>query len=186
MESLNENLLDLINAHAGDWPVIDVLAKFFATDGVYLIGVIALVMGMIELRNDPRRGIRIGLVAMITLGIAGTLIIFLGTVVTEARPFVHDTDTRLIIRHAADNSFPSDHAAAAAAGGIVAALAWRAWAPLFLALAVLVALARVYVGVHYPGDVLAALAVGTASGVVAWASTAKLTTLHSAHDPATP
>ncbi len=171
---MNEKLLDLVNAHAGDWPVVDAVAKFFASDGIYLVGLAAVIFGLLELRSNRRRGIRVGLAAVVGLGLAAVLVYAAGSAVTEARPFVHDPDTSLLIKHGADNSFPSDHATVAAAAAVVAALAWRRWAWLFLVLAAGVAIARVYVGVHYPGDVAAGFAIGSAGAVAGWLATAKV------------
>lgn len=63
-------------------------------------------------------------------------------------------------------SFPSGHAVAAVAlYGLLAVLLWRrgryGWAIFSGAWVVVVALSRVYLGVHYPSDVLASLAHGT-------------------------
>lgn len=60
--------------------------------------------------------------------------------------------------------FPSNHASNMAAAAAVLTVAYPGGAPLFAGLAVLVAYSRVYVGAHYPGDVLAGLALGTAIG----------------------
>jgi undecaprenyl-diphosphatase len=61
-------------------------------------------------------------------------------------------------------SFPSGHAATAFAGAVILTYLWRRAAPLFFALAAAIAFSRVYVGVHYPGDVLAGAVVGAAVG----------------------
>jgi undecaprenyl-diphosphatase len=63
-------------------------------------------------------------------------------------------------------SFPSGHTMAAVAFyGLIAILLWRdhhyGWALLPGLWVPLVALSRIYLGVHYPSDVLASLAVGT-------------------------
>jgi len=64
-------------------------------------------------------------------------------------------------------SMPSGHAATAFAGAVALAYLCPRGAPWFFVLAVAVAFSRVYVGVHYPGDVLAGAALGVAVGT-AW------------------
>jgi undecaprenyl-diphosphatase len=64
-------------------------------------------------------------------------------------------------------SMPSGHAATAFAGAVALAFLWKRAAPLFFLLSTAIAFSRVYVGVHYPGDVLAGAALGTAVGA-AW------------------
>ncbi len=175
---MNEKALDLLNAHAGDWPVVDSLAKFFAADGIYLLGLVALVFGLWELRKDRERGVRIGVAAVLALCLAGLTVLASGLFVNEARPFAHDSDTVLLVKHGLDNSFPSDHATVAAAAAVVAALAWRRWAAIFLVGAALVGIARVYVGVHYPGDVAAGWLIGGAAALLAWTVTGQAAILH--------
>ena len=66
-------------------------------------------------------------------------------------------------------SMPSGHAATSFAGAVILAFFVPRAAPFLFALAVLISFSRVYVGVHYPLDVLAGAAVGAAValGVVA-------------------
>jgi undecaprenyl-diphosphatase len=71
--------------------------------------------------------------------------------------------------HPADASFPSDHVSggfgfAAAAWGKTAK--WVSYS--FTTLAVIVMIARVYVGVHWPTDVLAGMVVGIVASRVMW------------------
>lgn len=95
--------------------------------------------------------------------------------VHRARPFLSIRTAEVLVTRGHDFSFPSDHATAA---GAAAAGLWivthyarnvRALAVMASVWAVLLAFARVYVGVHYPGDVLAGLAVGATVAVVGWA-----------------
>jgi undecaprenyl-diphosphatase len=64
-------------------------------------------------------------------------------------------------------SMPSGHAATTFAGAVALTYLWRRGAPFFFLLAAAIAFSRVYVGVHYPGDVLAGAGVGTVVGL-AW------------------
>lgn len=80
------------------------------------------------------------------------------------RPRPFDSSPALVVIDARPQtpSFPSGHAAMATAGAIAGArmlppAAWVLWP-----LAMVVAVSRVYVGVHWPSDVLAGIAVGAA------------------------
>lgn len=81
-----------------------------------------------------------------------------------------------LIAHAADVSLPSDHATAAFVIALAAgAFLHRGWGAVLLAAAAAVGLARIWVGVHYPGDILAALGIAVAAvAVVACTPTATI------------
>jgi undecaprenyl-diphosphatase len=75
-----------------------------------------------------------------------------------------DVDTLVSRPHT--SSFPSGHAATGFACATVLGVLLPRWrAPLF-ALAALIALSRLYVGVHFPLDVVAGAALGVVVGVV--------------------
>jgi undecaprenyl-diphosphatase len=64
------------------------------------------------------------------------------------------------------HSFPSSHAAMAAAGAVALSVYVPVLAPLFATLAVLMAASRVYLTVHHVSDVVVGLAVGACIGAV--------------------
>lgn len=86
--------------------------------------------------------------------------------IERERPPLANPDPDPLVRLPATYSFPSGHATVSFACATVVALAVpRLTWPLFV-LAALIAWSRVYVGVHYPGDVLAGAVLGVAVGAL--------------------
>ncbi|MCZ2110427.1 MAG: phosphatase PAP2 family protein [Dehalococcoidia bacterium] len=165
---MNEHLFDGINGLAGHSDAIDSLFRFLANDGIYVLAGLLAVLGLIELRRDRRFAVFVAASAVVTLIITGGLIVIAGHLVVEQRPFVADRDTVLLIKHAADNGFPSDHASVSAAIAVVGMLAWHRWIPFLAFLLFITGLARVVAGVHLPGDILAGWAGGAIAALLSW------------------
>ncbi|MEZ4530536.1 MAG: phosphatase PAP2 family protein [Thermomicrobiales bacterium] len=81
------------------------------------------------------------------------------------RPFATHAALVLLPR-SPDPSFPSDHATFGFAVAVAIVLAQRRIGLLALALATALAFARVYVGEHYLGDVIAGALIGTVSAIL--------------------
>src|SRR5207248_11459565 len=62
-----------------------------------------------------------------------------------------------------NNAFPSGHTATACALAFIIGMRRRRWAALVWALAAAVAFSRIYLGLHWPTDVLGAAAIGVLS-----------------------
>jgi undecaprenyl-diphosphatase len=84
----------------------------------------------------------------------------------RARPFISDTEIAPLIKTPSSSSFPSGHSATAAAGAITLSTIYPTLAPALILAGFLVALSRIYLGVHYPFDVLAGVLIGTATAAV--------------------
>jgi membrane-associated phospholipid phosphatase len=80
------------------------------------------------------------------------------------RPSMRYAEPKPLVRTPTDASFPSGHAATSFAAATVLSFAWPRWAPAFYLLALAIGFSRVYVGVHYPLDIVggALLGIGVA------------------------
>jgi undecaprenyl-diphosphatase len=82
--------------------------------------------------------------------------------VGENRP--NEPDPLVTIPHS--HSFPSGHSATAFAGATVLSFLVPRAAPLFVVLAAAIAYSRLYVGVHFPLDVIGGAAIGVATALL--------------------
>jgi undecaprenyl-diphosphatase len=165
-----------------DWSISHALNHFFAThDGVedpvlaYVNAAEALFLLLLAAlfvfaRGFARRPARRGVVAAgASAALALAVAQLLSHIVDRPRPFVeHAGGVHLFAPHAADPGFPSDHATAAFAIAVAILLRSRRWGLVTLAMAAVLALGRVAMGVHYPTDVIAGAALGSACALALW------------------
>jgi undecaprenyl-diphosphatase len=138
---------------------------FMAKDGIALFAITLLAGWWIGRRDNDARKVALAVWAAIAAVVALILVQPIADAAKESRPFVV-LHTHKLIAHAADYGFPSDHATGA--GAIAAGLLFVSWrlGLVTTLLALLIAFSRVYVGVHFPQDVLAGLALGVVVAVI--------------------
>ncbi len=111
-------------------------------------------------RGDRRSGAVLGTAAA---GLGLLLNQPIAHAIERLRPYAaHPGHAHLLISRSHDPSFPSDHATGAFALAFGVWLYDRTLGAILLMLAAVLAFARVYVGTHYPGDVIAGAVIGIA------------------------
>jgi undecaprenyl-diphosphatase len=143
---------------------------FFAKDALEIYALLFVIAWFTLPRRDIERRH-----ALVIAGLSGVLALLINVVISHVwfrpRPFSvlpKGTYTELI-SHSNDASFPSDHTSGSfgfAAGSWGHDTRWIS--KTFTVLAIIVMFSRIYVGVHYPTDVIAGLLVGVISGKIMW------------------
>ena len=148
-------------------PVQDAIVMAFTKLGNS--GVLFIVLGVVLLFFKKTR--RVGVAALLAL-LFGFLItnLTLKPLVSRPRPWLDVEGLINLVGESAYRSFPSGHSTSAFAFGFAllfgAPKRWMKWAAIIVA--VLMGLSRLYVGVHYPTDILGGVLVGLLAGWLAW------------------
>jgi undecaprenyl-diphosphatase len=175
-------LYKLLNGFAYRHDQAEDVLRFFALDAqflfVALLGALFVARGKWRSVNGRHGVVAAGFSATLALGIAQVI----AHLWQRPRPYIaHDTVAHLFIPVSHDPSFPSDHATAAFAIAIAILLRHRKAGLAALAMATMLSVARVAVGTHYPGDVVAGALLGTFAALVFWSPVLRRR-LHSAAD----
>ncbi len=118
----------------------------------------------------PKKTRKVGITMAIALALTFvTVNLVLKPVIARTRPYEVVEGLRLLVDPAHDYSFPSGHSSSsmAAAAGMLGALPRKmrpvGWCAVILA--VLICISRLYIGIHYPTDVLCGATIGIIDGV---------------------
>lgn len=156
---MNEQVFFAINSLAGKSAVLDGLMIFASRFSLPIIFFATLIF----LARTGRQALIAFLVTVILVAFFDRLINFLWP---QDRPFVENT-VNLLTTHAPDPSFPSLHAAFSSALAISVLFHKKLIGIVLIMIALLVGIGRIFVGVHWPSDVLGGFLIGglTAYGV---------------------
>ncbi len=131
---------------------------FFILSAKYLFVIPILVLGVYFLSQPRSVQKRILVFALPSLAFIYLLALLGGYIYFDTRPFVVGNFTPLI-PHTPDNGFPSDHALLVSAVAAIGIYLNRKLGIVLWVLALTVAAARVYVGLHHPIDVAGSMAI---------------------------
>ena len=163
--ALDKSLFIAINNGLSN-PLFDVIMSIFSWlgSGYVLAGLIGLGLYIFD-RENFGRNFAIGIVAV---AVGGIFIQILKEVVERPRPLKDMADLimankvhiNIVLEPLKHGSFPSGHAQTAFGAAMFIAYTYRKNLSLLFMAALIVGISRIYVGVHYPSDVLVGALVG--------------------------
>lgn len=127
------------------------------------LGLVWLILALILLffKKTRKAGILIYLSQLLNI----IVVTILKNIIQRPRPFLTLTDLHPLISLPTSYSFPSGHASSAFAGALIIAYIFRQWIiPAYL-VSFTIAFSRVYLGVHYPSDIIVGAIIGTLSSI---------------------
>jgi undecaprenyl-diphosphatase len=177
---IDTRLFYFINGMAGKIAVIDRFFKGISNDYFAAITCCLILLWLWFGTRDPaKRDInqRAVLVAAISIGLTNLLVFISNTLYFRTRPFdmLPVYDINLLFYRPTDPSFPSNLAAVLFAIAIPIFMKNKGWGIVLLVIATLASFGRVYMGIHYPFDILGGAAVGVIGAFLAL-GTARLIT----------
>lgn len=162
---MDYDVFQLINQLAGQSGILDNLMIGLAKYGVLLMALPLLVLWFWGEDGDKAK--KAALLSLLSMTVALLINQVIGHMYFRPRPFAAH-EVNLLLDRSSDPSFPSDHSA------LVFGIAWlillkdRRIGIFALAIAVLVGISRIFVGLHYPGDVLGSMLIGLISALLVW------------------
>ena len=153
----------LLNDLAGQSPIFDWLVIFFAAYLQYVLIALFLLLLVSTKKYSLREKLRIFLVSAIAVIISRLVITeLIRFLYHRPRPFLVYQTHQLIAENA--YSFPSGHATFFFALATAVYFYSKRWGLWLFAGSVLMGLARIAAGVHYPSDILGGMIIGIITG----------------------
>lgn len=161
LHGIDIKLFYLINKALASKPldVVMLMASNFTVNG--LLPLAAIVFLFLKGRENRITGLSL----LAGLTIEYHTVHVLKEWIGRPRPFIALPDAR-VLQGVTDYAFPSGHATIAFMAAVVLSNRFRAPRGLFFSLAALVGISRIYVGAHFPSDVVAGALFGSAIGYI--------------------
>jgi undecaprenyl-diphosphatase len=161
-----------INGMAGKVPFIDGLFRGISNDYFAVISCCLILIWLwfgtrdILLRQINQQAV---LTAAISIGLTNLLVLICNHFYFRIRPFnaLSPGSVHLLFYRPTDSSFPSNLAAVLFAIAVPIFLKNKVYGSVLLGIAALCSIGRVYIGVHYPLDILGGAAFGTVGAFLA-------------------
>ncbi|MCX6730150.1 MAG: phosphatase PAP2 family protein [Candidatus Portnoybacteria bacterium] len=159
---MNATIFQAINGIANTSKIIDFLGLFFADYLLYIIGIAFIVI--LFIKKTRLMAISIAVTTFLARIIIAEPI---KRITHVDRPYVILDNVKKLISESGDHlSFPSGHATIVFAIATAIYFFNKKWGIVAFVVAILVGISRIYVGVHWPLDIVAGALIGILSGII--------------------
>ncbi|WP_210617096.1 undecaprenyl-diphosphatase [Mammaliicoccus lentus] len=158
LSEINIELFRMFNDLGKEVMFLNPIMIFFAKYMKYFL-LFWIIMYWFTRKRENRIMIISSMFAFVVAEVFGAIA---GAIHSNNQPFAELSNVNQLIGHAIDNSFPSDHAIEFFSICITFLLFKKNLRYVWLAIAILVSISRVWVGVHYPADII----VGAILGII--------------------
>ncbi|AGB19954.1 undecaprenyl-diphosphatase [Thermoanaerobacterium thermosaccharolyticum] len=152
---MNYAVFQIINGFAGHNSILDKIMIFTALYSPIIYGALMIVQWF----KGGDMGKKASMDDFFAAVIALSTNFIISKFYFEPRPFVTHK-VNLLVKHPSDASFPSDHLSGGSAIAFTQLKGNKLIGAIMMVLTILLLIARVYVGVHYPVDVVAGFVIG--------------------------
>ena len=165
ISTIDKNLMIWINNSMSN-QFFDYLMPIVTNENLWILPILILI-GYLGWFSGKRGKIAIGILLITIVSCDAVCAQILKPWIGRIRPSHEIADQiNLLVSKGGKWSLPSNHAANSFAAAVILSYFFERFKIAFYSLAILIAFSRVYVGVHYPGDILAGGMVGY---MLAWA-----------------
>ena len=167
---MNENMFRLVNDLGKENTFLNPVFIFIAEYMVIFLALAVLIFWFTRIYKN-----RIMVICgSITFVIAELLGKIAGKIHSNHQPFEELNNVNQLIEKAVDNSFPSDHTILFFSFCVTFCLFKGARGAFWIVLALLVGVSRIWVGVHYPADILAGAMISSGPALIVFRIIPKL------------
>lgn len=156
--------------HGQAW--LNYIMKYLTYIGEFGAGAIVCAIVLLIFKKTRWSGVAVAIALVLDVLIVNVI---LKLSVNRARPWQDYPDlgfqefhNSISVREPSDSSFPSGHTASLFAAAVALVMYYKVKGLPALGVAILVAISRIYLCMHYPTDVIGGIAIGSACGVAGY------------------